>query len=134
MWIIGLFIGLIVGGIVEGDDGAVFGAVLGAIARGVDALLMADIAHIAGPVATGRHPSPVPHCEFVTTTTHKTLRGPRGGLILCRGNEALQKKFNSLIFPGIQGGPLMHVISAKAVSFKEALSGSYLNMMYTLRG
>lgn len=82
------------------------------------ALLMADIAHIAGLVAAGLHPSPVPHCDFVTTTTHKTLRGPRGGLILCR--EEHQKQIDRCVFPGIQGGPLMHVIAAKAVAFHEA--------------
>ena len=81
---------------------------------------MADIAHIAGLVAAGLHPSPVPHCEFVTTTTHKTLRGPRGGLILCR--EAWAKEIDRALFPGVQGGPLMHVIAAKAVAFKEALT------------
>ena len=83
------------------------------------ALLMADIAHIAGLVAAGLHPSPVPHCEFVTTTTHKTLRGPRGGIILC--SEAWAKEIDKAVFPGVQGGPLMHVIAAKAVAFKEAL-------------
>jgi glycine hydroxymethyltransferase len=87
------------------------------------ALVMADIAHIAGLVATGLHPSPVPHCEFVTTTTHKTLRGPRGGLILCR--EAWAKDVNKALFPGVQGGPLMHVIAAKAVAFKEALEPGF---------
>ena len=81
---------------------------------------MADIAHIAGLVAAGLHPSPVPHCEFVTTTTHKTLRGPRGGLILCK--EAWAKELDKAVFPGVQGGPLMHVIAAKAVAFKEALA------------
>jgi len=81
---------------------------------------MADIAHIAGLVAAGLHPSPVPHCEFVTTTTHKTLRGPRGGLILCK--EAWAKEIDRAVFPGVQGGPLMHVIAAKAVAFKEALA------------
>src|SRR5262249_26232527 len=80
--------------------------------------LLADIAHIAGLVATGLHPSPVPHADFVTTTTHKTLRGPRGGLILCRDRYA--KEVDSQAFPGIQGGPLMHVIAAKAVCFQEA--------------
>ena len=80
---------------------------------------MADIAHIAGLVATGLHPSPVPHCEFVTTTTHKTLRGPRGGLILCR--EEFATDINRSVFPGVQGGPLVHIIAAKAVSFGEAL-------------
>ena len=91
-----------------------------AIADKVGALLMADMAHIAGLVAAGVHPSPVPHCDFVTTTTHKTLRGPRGGMILTN-DEAIAKKVNSAIFPGIQGGPLMHVIAAKAVAFGEAL-------------
>jgi glycine hydroxymethyltransferase len=90
------------------------------IADKVGAVIMADIAHIAGLVATGLHPSPVPNCEFVTTTTHKTLRGPRGGLIMCK--EAFAKTLNSRVFPGMQGGPLMHIIAAKAVAFKEALS------------
>ncbi|PLX81975.1 MAG: serine hydroxymethyltransferase [Desulfuromonas sp.] len=93
------------------------------IADKVGAMVMVDMAHIAGLVATGQHPSPVPHAEFVTTTTHKTLRGPRGGMILCR--EGFAKKINSNIFPGIQGGPLMHVIAAKAVAFKEALSAEF---------
>jgi glycine hydroxymethyltransferase len=84
------------------------------------ALVMADIAHIAGLVAAGLHPSPVPHCEFVTTTTHKTLRGPRGGMVLCR--ESWAKEVDKAVFPGVQGGPLMHVIAAKAVAFKEALT------------
>jgi glycine hydroxymethyltransferase len=92
---------------------------IGEIARSVGALVMADIAHIAGLVATDLHPSPVPHCDFVTTTTHKTLRGPRGGLILCR--EEWAKKIDSAVFPGVQGGPLMHLVAAKAVAFKEAL-------------
>jgi glycine hydroxymethyltransferase len=92
---------------------------MGAIARAADALLLADIAHIAGLVAAGLHPSPVGHADFVTTTTHKTLRGPRGGLILCGEKHA--KQINSQVFPGIQGGPLMHVIAAKAVCFQEAL-------------
>jgi glycine hydroxymethyltransferase len=87
------------------------------------AAIMADIAHIAGLVATGLHPSPVPHCEFVTTTTHKTLRGPRGGLILCK--EEQKKDVNRALFPGTQGGPLMHMIAAKAVAFKEALSPEF---------
>ncbi|KAF0095140.1 MAG: glycine hydroxymethyltransferase [Puniceicoccaceae bacterium 5H] len=91
---------------------------MGEIARSVGAYILADIAHIAGLVATGEHPSPVPHCDFVTTTTHKTLRGPRGGLILAKGEY--EKKLNSAIFPGGQGGPLMHVIAAKAVCFREA--------------
>jgi glycine hydroxymethyltransferase len=89
------------------------------IAQGVGAKVMADIAHIAGPVAAGLHPSPVPHCEYVTTTTHKTLRGPRGGLILTRKSEI--KAINRTVFPGIQGGPLVHIIAAKAVAFREAL-------------
>jgi len=93
------------------------------IADKVGALVMVDMAHIAGLVAAGVHPSPVPHAEFVTTTTHKTLRGPRGGMILCR--EEFAKKLNSNIFPGIQGGPLMHVIAAKAVAFKEALAPGF---------
>ncbi len=89
-----------------------------AVADEVGALVMVDIAHIAGLIATGLHPSPVPFAEFVTTTTHKTLRGPRGGMILCR--ESWAKEIDRAVFPGIQGGPLMHVISAKAVCFKEA--------------
>ena len=84
---------------------------------------MADIAHIAGLVAVGLHPSPVPHCEFVTTTTHKTLRGPRGGLILCR--EEFAADINRSVFPGVQGGPLIHIIAAKAVAFGEALAGGF---------
>lgn len=92
---------------------------IGEIARSVNAKVMADIAHIAGLVAVGLHPSPVPHCEFVTTTTHKTLRGPRGGLILCR--EQFAKDLDRSVFPGVQGGPLVHIIAAKAVSFGEAL-------------
>ena len=87
------------------------------------ALVMADIAHVAGLVTVGLHPSPVPHCEFVTTTTHKTLRGPRGGLILCK--EAWAKDVDKALFPGVQGGPLMHVIAAKAVALKEALSPDF---------
>jgi glycine hydroxymethyltransferase len=94
-----------------------------AIADKVGAMVMVDMAHIAGLVAAGLHPNPVPHAEFVTTTTHKTLRGPRGGMILCR--EEFAKSINSQIFPGIQGGPLMHVIAAKAVSFKEALQPEF---------
>ena len=93
------------------------------IADEVDALLMVDMAHIAGLVAAGVHPSPVPYCDFVTTTTHKTLRGPRGGLILCK--EKYAKLLNKNIFPGIQGGPLEHIIAAKAVCFKEALSPEF---------
>ena len=93
------------------------------IADAVGAKIMVDMAHIAGLVAAGEHPSPVPWAEFVTTTTHKTLRGPRGGMILCR--EEFAKTVNSNIFPGIQGGPLMHVIAAKAVALKEALEPSF---------
>ncbi len=94
-----------------------------AIADAVGAFLMVDMAHFAGLVAAGIHPSPVPHAEFVTTTTHKTLRGPRGGMILCR--KDLAKKLDSQIFPGTQGGPLMHVIAAKAVALKEAMSPEF---------
>lgn len=93
------------------------------IADKIDALFMVDMAHIAGLVAAGVHPSPVPHAHFVTTTTHKTMRGPRGGLILAKAEFG--KKLNSKIFPGIQGGPLVHVIAAKAVSFKEAMGDSF---------
>ena len=93
------------------------------IADGVEALLMVDMAHIAGLVAAGQHPSPLPHADFVTTTTHKTMRGPRGGLILAK--ERYAKQLDSKIFPGIQGGPLVHVIAAKAVSFKEAMSQDF---------
>jgi glycine hydroxymethyltransferase len=96
---------------------------MGEIAREVGAYILADIAHIAGLVAAGEHPSPVPHCDFVTTTTHKTLRGPRGGLIL--GKEKYAKQLNSAIFPGGQGGPLMHVIAAKALCFKEAMKADF---------
>lgn len=96
---------------------------MGEIAREIDAYLLADIAHIAGLVATGNHPSPIEHADFVTTTTHKTLRGPRGGLIMCR--EKYAKAVNSQVFPGIQGGPLMHVIAAKAVCFQEALQPEF---------
>ena len=94
-----------------------------AIADATGALVMTDMAHIAGLVAAGVHPSPVPHSDFVTTTTHKTLRGPRGGLILCR--EPFAKDIDRALFPGVQGGPLMHVIAAKAVCFKEALSPGF---------
>jgi len=96
---------------------------MGEIARETGALLLADIAHIAGLVAAGEHPSPVPYADFVTTTTHKTLRGPRGGLILC--TEEWAKKIDSSVFPGTQGGPLMHVIAAKAVCFGEALKDDF---------
>ncbi|WP_270180382.1 serine hydroxymethyltransferase [Alkalihalobacillus sp. CinArs1] len=93
------------------------------IADEVDAYLMVDMAHIAGLVATGHHPNPVPYADFVTTTTHKTLRGPRGGMILCK--EEFAKKIDKSMFPGLQGGPLMHVIAAKAVAFGEALSDDF---------
>jgi glycine hydroxymethyltransferase len=92
---------------------------IGKIARSVGARMFADIAHIAGPIAAGLHPSPVPHADYVTTTTHKTLRGPRGGLILCREEHA--KDIDRRLFPGVQGGPLVHIIAAKAVAFGEAL-------------
>ena len=97
---------------------------LASIARAVGAYLMVDMAHIAGLVAAGQHISPVPYADVVTTTTHKTLRGPRGGLILTN-NEYIAKKINSAIFPGVQGGPLMHVIAGKAVAFQEALQPEY---------
>jgi glycine hydroxymethyltransferase len=93
------------------------------IAKSAGALVMADIAHIAGLVATGLHPSPVPHCDFVTTTTHKTLRGPRSGIIMCK--ERFAKDIDRNVFPGIQGGPLVHIIAAKAVAFKEALQPEF---------
>ncbi len=93
------------------------------IADEVGAVIMADIAHIAGLICTGLHPSPVPVCEYVTTTTHKTLRGPRGGVVMCK--DAYAKTLNSRVFPGMQGGPLMHVIAAKAVAFKEALQPEF---------
>jgi glycine hydroxymethyltransferase len=95
------------------------------IADEVGAKVMTDIAHPAGLVAAGLYPSPVPHSDFVTTTTHKTLRGPRGGMILC--SQANAKEVNKRIFPGIQGGPLMHVIAAKAVAFKEALQADFIS-------
>ncbi|MEX5444855.1 serine hydroxymethyltransferase, partial [Acinetobacter schindleri] len=91
----------------------------------VGAYLFVDMAHVAGLVAAGLYPNPVPFADVVTTTTHKTLRGPRGGLILARKNEELEKKFNSAVFPGGQGGPLEHVIAAKAVCFKEALQPEF---------
>jgi glycine hydroxymethyltransferase len=102
------------------------------IADEVGAYLMADMAHIAGLVASGDHQSPIPYADFVTSTTHKTLRGPRGGLILTQ-NEKWAKKINSAIFPGIQGGPLMHVIAAKAVAFGEALTPNYKNYMHQVK-
>lgn len=97
-----------------------------AIADEVGAILLADIAHIAGLVASGHHPSPFPHCQLVTTTTHKTLRGPRGGLLMCV-DQTYAKAIDKAVFPGIQGGPLMHIIAAKAVCFKEALSPDFKN-------
>ncbi|MBN2233125.1 MAG: serine hydroxymethyltransferase [Deltaproteobacteria bacterium] len=98
------------------------------IADEVDALLMVDMAHIAGLVAAGAHPSPVPHADFVTTTTHKTLRGPRGGMIICRGEFAA--RVDKAIFPGLQGGPLMHVIAAKAVAFREAMGDDFRRVQH----
>ena len=95
------------------------------IADSVGAYLFVDMAHVAGLIATGHYPSPIPHADVCTTTTHKTLRGPRGGLILARRNDDLTKRFNSLVFPGTQGGPLMHVIAAKAVALKEALDPAF---------
>src|SRR5204863_796923 len=89
----------------------------------VGAVMFTDMAHIAGLVAAGVHPSPVPHAEFVTTTTHKTLRGPRAGMVMCR--EQYAKDLDRALFPGVQGGPLMHIIAAKAVCFKEALEPSF---------
>lgn len=104
---------------------------MGDIAKQCGAYLLADIAHIAGLVATGEHPSPVPYADFVTTTTHKTLRGPRGGLILCK--EKYAKPIDSCVFPGCQGGPLMHVIAAKAVCFGEALKPSFTTYQKQVR-
>ena len=101
--------------------------IISKIAKKVGAYLMVDMAHIAGLVATGLHPSPVPYADFVTTTTHKTLRGPRGGMIMCK--EEYAQKIDKAIFPGIQGGPLMHIIAAKAVCFKEALTPEYKEYM-----
>lgn len=95
------------------------------IADSVGAYLFVDMAHVAGLVATGHYPNPISHADVCTTTTHKTLRGPRGGMILARANDELTKKFNSLVFPGTQGGPLMHVIAAKAVALKEALEPGF---------
>ena len=95
------------------------------IADSVNAYLLVDMAHVSGLVAAGEYPSPIPYADVVTTTTHKTLRGPRGGLILAKENEDIHKKLNSAIFPGTQGGPLMHVIAAKAVCFKEALDPAF---------
>jgi len=94
------------------------------ISKEVGAYLMADIAHIAGLVAAGIHPSPIPYADFVTTTTHKTMRGPRGGMIMCRAEHA--RAIDKMIFPGIQGGPLVHIIAAKATALKEAMSKSFV--------
>jgi glycine hydroxymethyltransferase len=91
----------------------------------VGAYLLVDMAHVAGLVAVGLYPDPIPHADVVTTTTHKTLRGPRGGMILARANPEIEKKLNSLVFPGTQGGPLMHVIAAKAVALQEALQPGF---------
>lgn len=96
---------------------------IGEIARSIGARMFADIAHIAGPIAAGLHPTPVPHADYVTTTTHKTLRGPRGGLILCKEEHAAE--VNRKLFPGVQGGPLVHIIAAKAVAFGEALRSDF---------
>lgn len=95
------------------------------IADDVGALLMVDMAHVSGLIAVDLYPSPIPYADVVTSTTHKTLRGPRGGFILARSNPELEKKFNSMVFPGMQGGPLMHVIAAKAVAFKEAMQPEF---------
>jgi glycine hydroxymethyltransferase len=97
----------------------------GEIAKSVGAYLFVDMAHVAGLIAMGLYPNPIPHADVVTTTTHKTLRGPRGGLILARANDEITKKLNSMVFPGTQGGPLMHVIAAKAVAFLEALQPEF---------
>ena len=96
------------------------------IADSVGAYLFVDMAHVAGLVAAGVYPNPVPHADVVTSTTHKTLRGPRGGIIVARANEEITKKLNSMVFPGTQGGPLMHVIAAKAVAFREAMSDDFV--------
>jgi glycine hydroxymethyltransferase len=96
---------------------------IGQIAKSIGARMFADVAHVAGPIVAGLHPSPVPHADYVTTTTHKTLRGPRGGLILCREEHA--KEIDKKLFPGVQGGPLVHIIAAKAVAFGEALRDDF---------
>ncbi|HLE61969.1 MAG TPA: serine hydroxymethyltransferase, partial [Pyrinomonadaceae bacterium] len=103
---------------------------IGTIARSVGARMFADIAHIAGPIAAGLHPSPVPHADYVTTTTHKTLRGPRGGLILCKEEHA--KEIDRKLFPGVQGGPLVHIIAAKAVAFGEALRSDFKDYQHQI--
>ena len=99
------------------------------IAKKVNAYFLVDMAHVSGLIAGGVYPSPVKYADVVTSTTHKTLRGPRGGIIICKSNPELEKKFNSLVFPGTQGGPLMHVIAAKAVAFKEALEPEFKDYM-----
>jgi glycine hydroxymethyltransferase len=99
------------------------------IANEVGAYFLVDMAHISGLVASGHYPSPVPYADVVTSTTHKTLRGPRSGIILAKSNEMLEKKLNSAVFPGSQGGPLMHVIAAKAICFKEALEPAFKDYM-----
>jgi glycine hydroxymethyltransferase len=96
------------------------------IADSIGAYLLVDMAHVSGLVASGHYPNPVPYADVVTSTTHKTLRGPRGGIILARSNEEIEKKLNSALFPGSQGGPMMHVIAAKAVCFKEAMAASFV--------
>lgn len=98
---------------------------MAAIAKSVGAYFFVDMAHVAGLVAAGVYPNPLPYADIVTSTTHKTLRGPRGGIILAKANEAIEKKLQSMVFPGTQGGPLMHVIAAKAVAFKEALEPEF---------
>ncbi|MCD8524517.1 MAG: serine hydroxymethyltransferase [Gammaproteobacteria bacterium] len=115
---------MIIGGF-SAYSGLVDWARMREIADDVGAYFMVDMAHIAGLIAAGVYPSPVPYADVVTSTTHKTLRGPRGGVILARHNDALVKRFNSAIFPGCQGGPLMHVIAAKAIAFQEALSDEF---------
>ena len=96
------------------------------IADSIDAYLLVDMAHVSGLVAAGLYPSPVPHAHVVTSTTHKTLRGPRSGIILAKADERLEKKLNAAIFPGAQGGPLMHAIAAKAVAFREAMAPEFV--------
>ena len=95
------------------------------IADSIGAYFFVDMAHVSGLVAGGVYPSPVPYADIVTSTTHKSLRGPRGGIIICKSNPEIEKKINSMVFPGTQGGPLMHVIAAKAVAFKEALQPEF---------
>ena len=106
---------------------------MSAIADEVGAYFVVDMAHVSGLVAANEYPNPVPHAHVVTSTTHKTLRGPRGGFIICRRDEEIEKKLNSMVFPGMQGGPLMHVIAAKAVAFKEALQPEFKEYMRTVK-